>query len=345
MMTESLEMGKRWAHLKKCLIALLIVLLFVIIIVVLKKSRSVVPVAGFTCRECESTILCKSEKPLLSKSKVLYKSPFFESCVHEWKKGIDRTHPCIIRNNTLILLKKGKAFGVFAFDEQKKSPERAVYRWWYREDGKGKFGIKDTAILNGTNSCNLTENPGDIIAFGPFKLQWSCRSTGLGYIYYNHFSSNHASEASLYICVTDLNELKGLDASDSTWDYRASRVACYLYNTPITGRTVSSHIGVNKTNTGEYHPTKATAIESRREFIEKQIHQMGTNYLSIRVIADPEKKNGIAVRGELSSRKEIRMLFNNLSNFISEEEMNQVQISLQDPSPQPKEDEAANRED
>ena len=60
------------------------------------------------------------------------------------------------------------------------------------------------------------------IKFLGFELSWSVKSKGTGHLYYKYFPGEVPVKNDLYFCITKLKSLKGVDAADAKWNYKAT---------------------------------------------------------------------------------------------------------------------------
>ena len=57
------------------------------------------------------------------------------------------------------------------------------------------------------------------VSFAWIDMQWSVAETGSGWLYYARRPGEPAGRDDVYLCVTDLADWKGVDASDPRWTY------------------------------------------------------------------------------------------------------------------------------
>lgn len=178
----------------------------------------------FTCAKCLSTIACADPDPQIhSQITVVSRTEAFEACLHAWRLGgISTAYPEPIPNGRVVLARKGRAVGAFIPLEQTVTPERMLFRWWYREDGQGILDSTADLVTTGTNVCFPGESNEGGIRFGPFAIGWSGCADGKGFVYFDYAHPDVVPEAALRLCVTDVTEVKGVNASDPRWDFRST---------------------------------------------------------------------------------------------------------------------------
>ena len=187
---------------------------------------------AFTCQKCGSTMMCPQANPSeATETRVIYESPSFAACDHSWKSGISVAYPQPISNGTVILVRKDKAFGAFIPTEQTTNPSpkgKVAYQWWYRTDGDGNLDPTDSNVHQGTGfgrSAENMRNPGGVcVGFGPFEIGWSAHSDGHGWIYFDGPPGEPIPSDGVRICVTTLKTVDGINAADSQWRFKRSRV-------------------------------------------------------------------------------------------------------------------------
>lgn len=173
-----------------------------------------------TCKLCKSTRQIKSTiriGPFYydQEIKVIYRSPNFASCQHQWGKGISSAVDGPVSDGRVILVRLGNSYGAFILTNQTMNPGRTDFIWYFRSDGKGILDSQEPAVTQGKGS-------GSKIRFGPFDVAWSSESNGRGYIYYKHFPGDVVDASSLRICVTGLEGVDKINASDPKWIYKGS---------------------------------------------------------------------------------------------------------------------------
>jgi hypothetical protein len=174
-----------------------------------------------TCKLCKSTREITSTSligPFLVTSlhtNILYKSPSFASCQHQWEAGVTFGVGESIPNGKVVLVRLGDSYGAFILTNQFLNPERMEFTWYLRTDGKSVFDAQDPAVSKGMGS-------GSKIRFGPFNVSWSGAGNGQGWIYYRHFAGDAIASNSVRICVTDLGTVNTINASDPKWIYKGS---------------------------------------------------------------------------------------------------------------------------
>ena len=154
-----------------------------------------------------------------SETTVLYQSPLHEGCEHQWRPGAITVHPEPLADGTVVLVKRGETVGAFLLVRQTAGPARAMYRWWYGPEFRGRLDTGSPEIVSGYG-----HSKGEAIAFGPFSVEWSAKSDGLGYVYYPQHAGSHASPSDTLVCVTDLTGIEGVDALDPKWHYKRTPV-------------------------------------------------------------------------------------------------------------------------
>src|ERR1039457_4140359 len=122
-----------------------------------------------TCKLCKSTreiTWTSLIGPFLVtglQTNILYKSPGFAACQHQWEAGVTFGVDGSIPNGKVVLVRLGDSYGAFILTNQFLNPERMEFTWYLRTDGKSVFNEQDPAVTKGTGS-------GSKIRFGPFNL-------------------------------------------------------------------------------------------------------------------------------------------------------------------------------
>jgi len=178
--------------------------------------------SSYTCRICGSTRSVGRNYllgyiPLRGREAIHYRSPAFATCNHDWSSGISCAVRQPVPDGILVLVRQDAAYGAFVLRNQKASPERAEYQWWYRPDGLGVFDANDPSVITGHGTT-----PG--IEFGPFSISWSTHGDGSGWLYYRHWPGDAVKPEDLHLCVTDHHSIEGIDAAESKWKYKATPV-------------------------------------------------------------------------------------------------------------------------
>lgn len=176
-----------------------------------------------TCQRCKSVREIRTTYkyryfPSGRTVKILYASPKFSRCSHQWESGVSSGVPTPIPDGLVVLVRSGSSYGAFILKDQKLEPETMTYTWYYRSDGQGKLDPNDPAVETGTGR-------GSPITFGPFRVHWSTHGEGSGWIYYPNFPGGTIQAGDTHICVTEWRSLENIeDASDPKWVYKASLV-------------------------------------------------------------------------------------------------------------------------
>src|ERR1017187_572052 len=174
-----------------------------------------------TCKLCKSTRVITWTSligPYLVTglhTNILYKSPSFASCQHQWEAGVSFGLGESTPNGKVVVVRLGDSCGAFILTNQFLNPERMEFTWYLRTDGKSVFDAQDPAVTTGTGS-------GSKIRFGPFSVSWSSAEDGRGWIYYQHFPGDTITSNSVRICVTDLGTITAINASDPKWIFKGS---------------------------------------------------------------------------------------------------------------------------
>ena len=174
-----------------------------------------------TCKLCKSTRVITWTSligPYLVtglQTNILYKSPGFAACQHQWEPGVSIAVGEPIPNGKVVLVRLGDSYGAFILTNQFLNPERMEFTWYLRTDGKSVFDAQDPSVTKGSGS-------GSKIRFGPFNVSWSGAGDGQGWICYRHFAGEAIASNSVRICVTDLGTINTINASDPKWIYKGS---------------------------------------------------------------------------------------------------------------------------
>ena len=167
-----------------------------------------------TCSFCGSTRTCRGWP--LKLTRVQYEAPAFPSCQHDWQPGVSSAVEHLVSDGSIVLVKKGRAYGAFILHKQEVTSTQIEYDWYYRTDGNGTFRSEDSDSLHAGTAVS------DRIRFGPFVIGSSQASAGKGYIYYERFLGCKVGPDDMRICVTREGDIQGIDATDSRWLYKAS---------------------------------------------------------------------------------------------------------------------------
>ncbi len=176
----------------------------------------------YTCEICGSTRSLDRKYflgyfPEAPKVQVLYQSPGFSSCGHNWEPGISRTPPDPVPDGIVVLVRKSGKYGAFVLRNQTGDPEGAEYDWWYQSDGSGSFDSNSVGVSSGKGTTPK-------IRFGAFDISWSGNSEGSGWLYYEHKAGDLVAPDDLYFCITKLGSVDGINATDPKWVYKATPI-------------------------------------------------------------------------------------------------------------------------
>ena len=82
--------------------------------------------------------------------------------------------------------------------------------------GKGTFiGSGASNMKHGVSRGNPSNTiPGKIITFGPFKVNWSRNTNGLGWLYYSRFPHEKPTPDDVRMCITNMTDISKVDATD-----------------------------------------------------------------------------------------------------------------------------------
>ena len=175
------------------------------------------------CNKCGSIRAVNN----LKEQKIIYRSDGFAGCDHEWKGEVKDS--VLVPNGVVVLVRKGDTYGAFILrrqtlpiihSEKNVQMESVEYQWCYRSDGNSILDPDCESTKSGRGS-------GRKIEFGPFGIKWSIANKGLGYLYYGNIPYGLLRDGNVLlfepksICVTSEKEMKGIDASDKKWIYRA----------------------------------------------------------------------------------------------------------------------------
>jgi len=86
--------------------------------------------------------------------------------------------PMMIPDGTAVVLKKEGSVGVVFISKQITGPEQCTFTWLLRTDGKLNFAPKSEGLQEGVKENSKS------LRFGPFSLEWSMGSEGIGWIYF-----------------------------------------------------------------------------------------------------------------------------------------------------------------
>lgn len=182
--------------------------------------RSVGSATPYACHRCGSTKLGRGTDHSLGRmGKMIYRSPAFGDCPHQWLKGWPTAHAKPVSNDVIVLVRQNKEYGAFVLREQHSDPESCEFSWWYCKGGDATF-VGCSNVTAGTDVA--VRKPRGVlahVAFGKFRIGWSLHGTGSGWLYFEG-TPGSVGETGLSICVTGLRSLDGVDGSDSKWDYK-----------------------------------------------------------------------------------------------------------------------------
>jgi hypothetical protein len=120
-----------------------------------------------------------------------------------------------VPDGQIVLLKRKNEVAAFILKNQKISPEKTDFYWYYRSDGKGTFPSGDPAVSSGCVS-NASQ-----VAFSTFAVDWSINTGGMGWVYFSVGPTELGKSADFVMCVTRETNLAAIDANDPVWKYRA----------------------------------------------------------------------------------------------------------------------------
>lgn len=178
----------------------------------------------YTCTKCGSTRHVDKKYylkyiPITTSDRIVYKASGVSTCAHNWQPGISKAEPYPVLDGYVVLVRRNGKYGAFILNNQKITPQQGEYEWWCQADGSGNLD-KPSKTLS-TDSGIISRKFRDNIEFADFKLSWSASSQGRGCLYYNHFPGETPAIDDVYFCITTLKSLKGVDAADSKWEYKA----------------------------------------------------------------------------------------------------------------------------
>ena len=179
----------------------------------------------YTCTKCGSTRHVYKKYylkyiPVTKSDRIVYKASGASTCAHKWQPGISKAAPTPVMDGEIVLVRKNGKYGAFILRNQKNNPDYCEYDWWYQADGSGNFDKASKTVSS--DSETMTKRFRDNIVFMDFTLSWSARRKGQGCLYYNHFPGEKPAKNDVYFCITKLKSLKGVDAADSKWKYKAA---------------------------------------------------------------------------------------------------------------------------
>ena len=179
----------------------------------------------YTCTKCGSTRHVYKKYylkyiPVTKSDRIVYKASGASTCAHKWRPGISKAAPTPVMDGDIVLVRKNGKYGAFILSNQKSRPNYGEYKWWYQADGSGKFDESSKTVSSGSGI--MTRKFGDNISFKDFRISWYARSNGKGCLNYEHFPGEKPAKNDVYFCITKLKSLKGVDAADSKWKYKAA---------------------------------------------------------------------------------------------------------------------------
>jgi hypothetical protein len=154
----------------------------------------------------------------------MYKSPTFDTCSHKWIDGIDTdVHPPI-PDRRIVLVKKGTTLGAFILRNQNTAPDRLIFDWYYRNDGKGTFrpGEAKSFVMGKGSKTAIKYGPFNAVKFGSFNITWYGNSPGMGTLVYQRYPGEAISSDDTRICPTIETDITKVDAADNKWIYKGS---------------------------------------------------------------------------------------------------------------------------
>jgi len=180
--------------------------------------------ALFTCKKCHSVCQTGGSEPGWKNwmtRKYVYRSKEFSDCEHEWLSGVAKACPGPLADGTIVLVKQGNGYGAFKLYNQQAKPDAALFKWWWRNDGKGTFSAKD--VRHGDGVAEQKEEKGSFyIKFGRVRIEWSCAENGKGYIYYQYYPWEKIPADGLKICIIKATGIDQIDAASPKWQYRTT---------------------------------------------------------------------------------------------------------------------------
>jgi hypothetical protein len=179
----------------------------------------------YTCTKCGSTRHVDKKYylkyiPVVTSDRIVYKAPGSSTCTHKWRPGISKAEPTPVMDGDVVLVRKSGKYGAFILSNQKNRPNYGEYEWWYQADGSGKFDKSSKTIS--TDSGIMTKRFMNNIEFADFKISWYASGKGKGCLNYAHFPGEIPATDDIYFCITKLKSLKGVDAADPKWKYKAA---------------------------------------------------------------------------------------------------------------------------
>jgi hypothetical protein len=139
------------------------------------------------------------------------------------KQNYNKNYPSRIKNNQVILVRQNGNYGAFFLVSQTETMNKGsqvTLQYYYRTDGGPNLDPSDPNVLRGVDTVSSFGNP--FISFGNFQVKWSFSANGVGSIYYNRSPQESPKPDDLYLAVTSLSSLEGLNAADPRWNYRSA---------------------------------------------------------------------------------------------------------------------------
>lgn len=137
--------------------------------------------------------------------------------VHLWSEGASSGLGHMLRDDTVVLLRRGDAVAAVRLRAQSIAPDTVESDWVLREDGGTQLDPSDPAVRSGSGK------DGRWIRAGSIHVEWSGASGGTGCLYYAVAPGGVVRATDVRLCVTDRTDFAGLDAADPEWTFRASR--------------------------------------------------------------------------------------------------------------------------
>jgi hypothetical protein len=129
-------------------------------------------------------------------------------------RGQSSANESPVPDGRIVLLKRTNEVAAFVLKNQRMSPERTDFHWYYRSDGKGTFPIGDPAVSSGFVS-NASK-----VAFSTFAVEWSISTDRMGWVYFSSSPVDLGNAADFVMCVTAETNLAAIDANNHSWNFR-----------------------------------------------------------------------------------------------------------------------------
>jgi hypothetical protein len=139
---------------------------------------------------------------------------FVASGCKDARRGQSNGNETPVADGHIVLLRRSNEVAVVILQNQRLTPERMDFSWYYRADGKGKFPAGDPAVSSGTVT-NASK-----ISFATISVDWSINSNGMGWVYFSVGPTEFGKAADYVMCVTAETNVTSIDAIDSRWKFR-----------------------------------------------------------------------------------------------------------------------------